>query len=75
MTFSAIWRDVQLRMVSGSSISSTVESVGDNSPLVFDNSESVFMLGEEVTVGSTTKTVVKSYITWYNMDTGEYEMI
>jgi hypothetical protein len=37
------------------------------------------MLGEEVTVGSgtnaTKKTVVKSYITWYNMDTGEYEII
>jgi hypothetical protein len=33
------------------------------------------MLGEEVQVGQTTKTVIKSYITWYNMDTGEYEMI
>jgi len=37
------------------------------------------MLGEEVTIGSganaITKTVVKSYITWYNMDTGEYEII
>ena len=75
LTFSAIWRDIQLRMVSGSSIGATVESIGDNDPLVFDNSESVFMLGEEVTVGSTTKTVVKSYITWYNMDTGEYEIL
>jgi pyruvate/2-oxoglutarate/acetoin dehydrogenase E1 component len=66
-------------MVSGTSIGATVESIGDNDPLVFDNSESVFMLGEEVTVGSgasaVTKTVVKSYITWYNMDTGEYEII
>jgi len=79
LTFNAIWRDIQLRMISGTSIGSTVESIGDNDPLVFDNSESVFMLGEEVTVGSgasaVTKTVVKSYITWYNMDTGEYEII
>lgn len=79
LTFNAIWRDIQLRMISGTSIGATVESIGDNDPLVFDNSESVFMLGEEVTIGSgasaVTKTVVKSYITWYNMDTGEYEII
>lgn len=79
ITFNTIWRDIQVRQISGNSISLNVESVGDNDPLVFDNSESVFMLGEEMTVGSganaTTKTVIKSYITWYNMDTGEYEIV
>lgn len=79
MTFNAIWRDIQIRLISGGTISQNVSSVGDNDPLVFDNTDTVFMLGEEVTVGSganaTKKTVVKSYITWYNMDTGEYEII
>ena len=75
LTFEAIWRDIQVRLVSDSSISQNVTSIGDNNPLVFDNTDTVFMLGEEVQVGSTTKTVIKSYITWYNMDTGEYEMI
>ena len=75
LTFEAIWRDIQVRLVSDSSISQNVSSIGDNNPLVFDNTDTVFMLGEEVQVGSTTKTVIKSYITWYNMDTGEYEMI
>lgn len=79
MTFDAVWRDVQIRLITGSGISQNVSSIGDNDPLVFDNTDTVFMLGEEVTVGSganaTKKTVVKSYITWYNMDTGEYEII
>lgn len=75
LTFEAVWRDIQVRLVSDSSISQNVSSIGDNDPLVFDNTDTVFMLGEEVQVGSTTKTVIKSYITWYNMDTGEYEII
>lgn len=79
MTFNAIWRDIQVHLVNGSSISNYVESIGDDDPLVFDNTESVFMLGEQVTVGSganaTQKTVIKSYVTWYNMDTGEYEIV
>ena len=75
LTFEAVWRDIQVRLVSDSGISQNVSSIGDNNPLVFDNTDTVFMLGEEVQVGSTTKTVIKSYITWYNMDTGEYEMI
>lgn len=79
MTFDAIWRDIQVRLVSGGTISQNVSSIGDDDPLVFDNTDTVFMLGEQVTVGSganaTQKTVIKSYITWYNMDTGEYEII
>lgn len=75
LTFEAVWRDIQVRLVSDSSISQNVTSIGDNNPLVFDNTDTVFMLGEEVQVGPTTKTVIKSYITWYNMDTGEYEII
>lgn len=75
LTFEAIWRDIQVHLVSDSGISQNVSSIGDNDPLVFDNTDTVFMLGEEVQVGQTTKTVIKSYITWYNMDTGEYEMI
>jgi len=75
LTFEAVWRDVQVRLVTDSGISQNVSSIGDNDPLVFDNTDTVFMLGEEVQVGQTTKTVIKSYITWYNMDTGEYEMI
>ena len=75
LTFNAIWRDVQVHLISGSTIGSNVVTIGDNDPLVFDNSESVFMLGEQVTSGSTKKTVIKSYITWYNMDTGEYEIV
>jgi hypothetical protein len=79
MTFNAIWRDIQIHLVSNGSISQNVTSIGDDDPLVFDNTDTVFMLGEEVTIGSganaTKKTVVKSYITWYNMDTGEYEIV
>lgn len=75
LTFEAVWRDIQIRLISNSGISQNVLSIEDNNPLVFDNTDTVFMLGEEVQVGSTTKTVIKSYITWYNMDTGEYEMI
>ena len=75
LTFDAVWRDVQVHLISGSTIGSNVATIGDNDPLVFDNSESVFMLGEQVTSGSTKKTVIKSYITWYNMDTGEYEIV
>jgi len=79
MTFDAVWRDIQIRLITDNGISQNVSSIGDNDPLVFDNTDTVFMLGEEVTVGSganaTKKTVVKSYITWYNMDTGEYEII
>ena len=75
LTFDAIWRDIQVHLISGSTIGSSVSTIGDNDPLVFDNSESVFMLGEQVTSGSTKKTVIKSYITWYNMDTGEYEIV
>jgi hypothetical protein len=79
VTFDVVWRDIQVHTVSGSSISQNVASIGSNDPLVFENSESVFMLGEEITVGSganaTKKTVVRSYITWYNLDTGEYEII
>lgn len=75
LTFNAIWRDVQVHLISGSTIGSSVSTIGDNDPLVFDNSESVFMLGEQVTSGSTKKTVIKSYITWYNMDTEEYEIV
>ena len=75
LTFNAIWRDVQVHLISGSTIGSSVATIGDNDPLVFDNSESVFMLGEQVTSGSTKKTVIKSYITWYNMDTEEYEIV
>ena len=75
LTFNAIWRDVQVHLISGSTIGSSVATIGDNNPLVFDNSESVFMLGEQVTSGSTKKTVIKSYITWYNMDTEEYEIV
>lgn len=75
LIFDAVWRDVQVHLISGSTIGSSVATIGDNDPLVFDNSESVFMLGEQVTSGSTKKTVIKSYITWYNMDTGEYEIV
>ena len=79
VTFEAIWRDIQVHLVSGSTIGSNVSSIGDDDPLVFDNTDTVFMLGESVQVGSganaTHKTVIKSYITWYNMDTGEYEII
>ena len=75
LTFEAIWRDIQVHLISGSGISQNASSIGNNDPLVFDNTDTVFMLGEEVQVGQTTKTVIKSYITWYNMDTGEYEMI
>lgn len=75
LTFDAVWRDVQVHLISGSTIGSNVATIGDNDPLVFDNSESVFMLGEQVTSGSTNKTVIKSYITWYNMDTKEYEIV
>lgn len=75
LTFNAIWRDVQVHLISGSTIGSSVSTIGDNDPLVFDNSESVFMLGEQVTSGSKKKTVIKSYITWYNMDTEEYEIV
>ena len=75
LTFNAIWRDVQVHLISGSTIGNSVATIGDNNPLIFDNSESVFMLGEQVTSGSTKKTVIKSYITWYNMDTGEYEIV
>jgi len=79
LTFESTWRDIQVHLVSGTSIGANPSSIGDDDPLVFDNSESVFTLGEQVTVGSganaTQKTVVKSYITWYNMDTQEYEII
>lgn len=75
LTFDTVWRDIQVHLISNSAISSNVVTIGDNDPLVFDNSESVFTLGEQVTSGSTKKTVIKSYITWYNMDTGEYEII
>ena len=75
LTFDAVWRDIQVHLISGSTIGNSVATIGDNNPLVFDNSESVFMLGEQVTSGSTKKTVIKSYITWYNMDTEEYEII
>ena len=75
LTFDAVWRDIQVHLINDSAISSNVATIGDNDPLVFDNSESVFTLGEQVTSGSTNKTVIKSYITWYNMDTGEYEII
>ena len=75
LTFDAVWRDIQVHLISGSTIDNSVATIDDNDPLVFDNSESVFMLGEQVTSGSTKKTVIKSYITWYNMDTGEYEIV
>ena len=75
LTFNAIWRDIQVHLISDSTIGSSVSTIGDNDPLVFDNSESVFTLGEQVTSGSTNKTVIKSYITWYNMDTEEYEIV
>lgn len=79
VSFDVVWRDIQVHTVSNSTVSQNVGSIGSNDPLVFDNSESVFMLGEEVTVGSganaTTKTVIKSYITWYNMDTQSYEIV
>ena len=78
-TFSSSWRDIQLHIISGNTFGQNVASIGDDDPLVFDNSESVFMLGEQVTVGSganaTQKTVVKSYVTWYNMDTETYEIV
>ena len=78
-TFASTWRDIQVHLISGGTISQSAGSIQDNDPLVFDNSESIFMLGEEITVGSganaTTKTVIKSYITWYNMDTSEYEIV
>ena len=75
LTFDTVWRDIQVHLINDSAISSNVATIGDNDPLVFDNSESVFTLGEQVTSGSTKKTVIKSYITWYNMDTGEYEIV
>jgi len=79
LTFDVVWRDIQIRTISGSTITQNVESIGNNDPLVFDNTDTIFLLGEEMTVGSganaTTKSVVKAHITWYNMDTGEYEMI
>ena len=75
LTFDTVWRDIQVHLINDLAISSSVATIGDNDPLVFDNSESVFTLGEQVTSGSTNKTVIKSYITWYNMDTGEYEII
>jgi len=79
----ATWRDVQIHKITTNNGSTTIDnnvaSIGNNDPLVFDNSESVFTVGEEVTTGSgsnaTTKTVVKSYITWYNMDDGSYELV
>lgn len=79
----AAWRDVQIHKITtnngSTTISSSVASIGNNDSLVFDNSESVFTVGEEITTGSgnnaTTKTVVKSYITWYNMDDGSYELV
>jgi len=48
LTFEAIWRDIQVRLVSDSGISQNVSSIGDNDPLVFDNTDTIFMLGEEV---------------------------
>jgi hypothetical protein len=48
VTFEAVWRDVQVRLISGSGVSQNVSSIGDNDPLVFDNTDTVFMLGEEV---------------------------
>ena len=75
VTLAATWRDVQVRLLSGSSVAQNVSSIGDNDPLVFDNSDSIFTLAEEVTVGNTTKTVIKSYLVWYNMDTSEYEIV
>lgn len=75
LTFAAVWRDVQIRKITGTTIGTTPTTVGQNDPIVFDNSESVFMLGEEVTSGGTTKTVVKSYMTWYNLDDGSYELV
>jgi len=75
LTFAAVWRDIQIRKVSGTTIDTNPSTVGQNDPVVFDNSESVFMLGEEVTSGSTKKTVIKSYMTWYNLDDGSYELV
>ena len=48
LTFEAVWRDIQVRLISDSGISQNVSSIGDNNPLVFDNTDTVFMLGEEV---------------------------
>lgn len=75
----AAWRDVQIHKITtnngSTSIDSSVATIGTNDPLVFDNSESIFTVGEEVTVGGATKTVVKSYIVWYNMDDLNYELV
>lgn len=73
--FDVLWRDIQVRLMRDNSISQYVTSIGNNDPLVFDNSDSIFTIGEEVAVGQTRKTVLKSYVTWYNLDTGEYEII
>ena len=73
---SSTWRDIQIHQITNNTIAQNVASISNNDPLVFDNSESIFTVGEEVTIsGTQKKTVVKSYITWYNLDTGEYELV
>ena len=75
VTIDSAWRDVQVRLVQNGTPQTNVSSIGDNSPLVFDNSESIFTMATNETVGGTTKTIVKSYLVWYNMDTEEYELV
>lgn len=69
------WRDILVHKITSGSMGVSLESIGNNSPLELDNSDSVFLIGEDTTSGGTTKTTVKAYITWYNMDTQEYELV
>lgn len=71
LTFNATWRDIQVHKLSGGTLASTASSIGDNSPLVLDNSESVYMIG----VDDNNTTTVSAYLTWYNMDNSSYELV
>lgn len=75
LTFNAAWRDVQVHRLTTSNgittISNNAESIGDNSPLTFENSESVYMIGAD----NGNATEVSAYLTWYNIDDGSYELV
>lgn len=69
------WRDIFVHKASNGAMTPSVVSIGDNNPLEFENSESIFMLGEDSATANGTKTTIKSYLTWYNIDTQEYELV
>ena len=71
LTFNATWRDIQVHKLSGNTLASTVSSIGDNSPLVLDNSESIYMVG----VDDNNTTTVSAYLTWFNIDDNSYELV